>query len=199
MAAQSHSITVHSRTSGPGTKASRVQDRCTSGHFLQAGDTHCHVDGCRAPRRPRLSLVKPIPPLPRRDRAATTTAYGRAEGRAASDGLARRLPTFVLKWKARPDGGADQYLADGTLLHHPGSPGAPFTALVTCPRGAHHEHLVLDAAGLDLARRRTAACDQAHADLTTITAPTYAELTAAFAARRNTVVPLHKMPQTKEA
>jgi hypothetical protein len=182
------------------TRLTPTQERCTSGHFLQAGDTHCHVGGCESPRRPRLSLVKPIPPLARRHPVTPVTVCEAAAGRAAMAARAARIQVPVLAWYGHPDGTATARLAhDGTHLHHRDHGPTPFTAAVPCPGGSHHIHSVAGPADLDAARRATTACDQIHADFTGWSDIATRDLTAAFAAGRARVLPLHQMRQPKEA
>jgi hypothetical protein len=173
--------TQHTARSTAPASRSR-QDRCTHGHFMAAGDTTCHKDGCGAPRRPRLSLVHPQrpqpitivttigPDLPHRHPAATRADTG-ARAFAVHAAMMAGLPATVLGWAERPDGTAYQYLPNGTLLSHPGTYGAAITATTNCVRGGAHVHLVTSQRGLYTALETAAHCRIAHTVLVARAAP----------------------------
>lgn len=164
--------TPHPTTTPTPAKRSR-QDRCQHGHFMALGDSTCHKDGCGAPRRPRLSLVHPQRPqpittvtttgttLPHRTRSAAHTDGTRAYAHHAA--MMAGLPATLFRWNIRPDDTAYQRLPNGTLLSHPGTYGAPITAITNCARGAAHAHLVTSQRGLYTALESAAHCQTPHA------------------------------------
>jgi hypothetical protein len=136
----------------------------------------------------RLSLTK-RPPLPHRHPEDVHARGEQDAGRAAMTALARGIEgARVIDWQARPDGGVAEYLDDGTLLTHPGVPGAPFTAITTCVRGAAHVQLIADQRGLDAARNAADTCQTLHADMSQIVPP--ATIERALAGRTAAVATL---------
>lgn len=187
-------------TTGPARPQRPEQPlRCLHGHFMAASATECQIDGCGAPQRRRLSLVKPIPPLAHRHPITPVPLCESAAARAALAAAGARIQVPVLAWHGHPDGSATARLADGTHLHHRTGGPAEFTAVVPCPGGSVHIHTLTGQASLDLARRTTNACEQQHADFTGWAETATRDLSAAFSAYRlNRVRPLHQMHQTQK-
>lgn len=172
-------------STGTALRPTAARARCRHGRFLAAGADTCHCGQHTTPvaTRPRLSLVKPIPPLTHRHPLRTAISEV-AAGRAAMAARAARLQVPVLAWHGHPDGTATVRLADGTHLHHRTGTPAPFTALVPCPLGAAHAYPVAGPLDLYTARSSADACTTPHADFTDWATTAARDLTAAFTCRR---------------
>jgi len=148
--------------------------------------------------RPSLSLVKPAPPLPYRILPAadqpddeetkaqkteeTEEFVDPAPAHAAFAAVQAGIP-HALGWKVRPDSTAYQYLDDGTLLTHPGTYGAPITAITTCTHGAAHVYLATSLGALTAAQESADHCPVLHMDFTRRPAHAARSLAEAFAGR----------------
>ncbi|MBM9510036.1 hypothetical protein [Actinacidiphila acididurans] len=114
--------------------------------------------------RPRLGLVKLTKPLPVRTRTVCEDADRRI-AHAAIAATERGIPASVAGWHTEGAGEVVQRTDYATVLRHSGTVGDPFTALILCAQGAEHAFLIRGASDLDGARRSTATCTTAHADL----------------------------------
>lgn len=177
--------------------------RCDHGHFIKPGarcrrcntPTPAQVTDDQHATRPRLSIVKPIPPLARRHPDQRVPLCEAAAARAAMAARATGIYVPVAAWHGHPDGTATALLNDGTHLHHRAAGPTQFTAAIPCPGGSTHIHTITNPRDLEGARRTTGECTVQHADFTGWVTIAARDLTAAFAGRRAAirVVPLpHK-------
>lgn len=152
------------------TTVRRSQPRAANGRFT--------------PRLPALPLRRPVPEPEIEDTGMTDESgdHG-ARAHANQAALIAGIPARCLDWGIRPDGTAYQYLDDGVLLSHPGTYGAPLTALTTCAQGATHAFLTTSLQGLLSALDSADNCSIRHADFIGQPARPARNLAEAFAAR----------------
>lgn len=125
-----------------------------------------------AAARTRLSLIKPLRPLPHRTPAAgrSPEAIERAIAHAALAATERSINASLRGWNPIPTG-VEQRTDHATLLRHSGQVGAPFTALVLCRQGAEHVTTVVNGPDLDAAHRAADACTRPHSNLRNLMEP----------------------------
>lgn len=129
----------------------------------------------RAPRTTTVTEpVRLLKPLGHRLAAARRDAIEAAAVHAAYAATAGgfthpRYGATVRGWQPSPDGGVQQHLADGTLLHHPGAFDAPFTAPIPCAAGGTHLAPVATAPDLIAAQRSARQCSRPHTDILHLT------------------------------
>ncbi|NUS82732.1 MAG: hypothetical protein HOY75_08260 [Streptomyces sp.] len=114
--------------------------------------------------RSAATIVDLRRPLPVRYRTfvGTHTRAQIVEARAALASAMAQLPVPHLLWLTQPNGQASAVLADGTHLIHTHERAPEFTAIVRCPTGGRHAHLVTNAQDLKAARAITRTCTRRH-------------------------------------
>ncbi|NUQ95822.1 MAG: hypothetical protein HOY79_04435 [Streptomyces sp.] len=127
-----------------------------------------------APGAPTLSLVKAAPQLPARERPFMTDVQGFATCAALMVGI----PTVNIRdWRDHRNGTCTRQLRDGSHLHY-NLTTRTLTWQAVCRMGATHEYPLVSRSGACAARLHADACNQLHADLTTIKPLTADELEA---------------------
>ena len=119
----------------------------------------------------RLSLVKPRPDLPTRNKPYMTDVQGYATLAARIAGI---YTPRITAWTDHGDGTATRPLKDGTL--HYTQDTRALTWQATCRMGAIHTYVLDSPSTAAAARVQAATCQQVHADLTKVRPLTADEL-----------------------
>jgi hypothetical protein len=116
--------------------------------------------------QPTVTLVDLRKPLKRRRRNFTGphTPAQLTEARACLASAMAGLPIPHILWLTQINGHAAARLADGTHLIHTHHRNPEFTAILRCPTGGLHTHLVTNNRDLKAARTITGTCTRRHDD-----------------------------------
>ncbi|MFF7527292.1 hypothetical protein [Streptomyces pseudovenezuelae] len=125
-----------------------------------------------APGAPKLSLVKPKPTLPARNRPFMTDAQAFATNDARHVGI---TTVNIRDWRDHRDGTATRRLRDGSTLHYH-LETRTLTWQAICPMGAIHTYQLTSPSVAAAARVHADRCKQPHADLSTVPPLTANEL-----------------------
>lgn len=162
-------------------RTSTPRKTTTTGPARKTAAKKTTTNTTRAPRKttpkktaaPRLSLVKPRPALPTRNKPYMTDIQGHATLAARIAGI---YTPNITAWTDHGDGTATRALTDGTLHYTQNT--RTLTWQATCRMGAVHTYRLDSPSTAAAARTLAATCEQLHADLTTIRPLTRDELAA---------------------